>query len=127
MLTPEQGQFLRKIAAAVATEIQAIGQLKKEIQAAQTQQTLLRDRLARVIEQKVAAAGVARCGLHMVSGETTVRTMPFAADGASLTLLSPKDIKQRLRGTPNGGEMLFCDSAGSLDWHLDPRARSPAE
>jgi hypothetical protein len=125
-LTPEQGQFLRKIAGAVATEIQSIEQLKKEIQAVQTQQTLLRDRLARVIEQKVAAAGVARCGLHMVSGETTVRTMPFPADGASLTLLPPKEIKQRLRGTPNGGEMLFCDSAGSLDWHLDPRARISA-
>ena len=110
----------------MATEIQSIEQLKKEIQAAQTQQTLLRDRLARVIEQKVAAAGVARCGLHMVSGETTVRTMPFPADGASLTLLPPKEIKQRLRGTPNGGEMLFCDSAGSLDWHLDPRARISA-
>ena len=86
-LTPEQGQFLRKIAGAVATEIQSIEQLKKEIQAVQTQQTLLRDRLARVIEQKVAAAGVARCGLHMVSGETTVRTMPFSADGASLSLI----------------------------------------
>lgn len=126
-LTAEQGQFLRKIAGAVATEIQAIEQLKKEVQAAQTQQTLLRDRLGRVIDQKVAAAGVARCGLHMVSGETTVRTMPFAADGASLTLLPPKEIKQRLRGTPSGGEMLFCDSAGSLDWHLDPRARAPAD
>ena len=126
-LTPEQGQFLRKIAGAVATEIEAIEQLKKEIQAAQTQQTLLRDRLARVLEQKVAAAGVARCGLHMVNGETTVRTMPFAADGVALTLLPPKEIKQRLRGTPNGGEMLFCDSAGSLDWHLDPRARGSAD
>ena len=126
-LTPEQGQFLRKIAAAVATEIQALDQLKKEIQAAQTQQKLLRDRLERVIGQKVAAAGVARCGLHMVSGETTVRTMPFLADGVSLTLLPPKEIKQRLRGTPSGGEMLFCDSAGSLDWHLDPRLRAPAD
>ena len=125
-LTAEQGQFLRKIAGAVAAEIQAIDQLKKDIQVARTQQNLLRDRLARVIEQKVAAAGVARCGLHMVSGETTVRTMPLAADGVSLTLLPPKEIKLRLRGTPIGGEMLFCDSAGSLDWHLDPRARGPA-
>jgi hypothetical protein len=124
-LTAEQGQFLRKIAAAVATEIQAIDKLKKEIQVVQTQQKLLQERLARVVEQKVSAAGVARCGLHMVSGETTVRTMPIAPDSASLALAPPKEIKQRLRGTPIGGEMLFCDSAGSLDWHLDPR-RSPA-
>lgn len=124
-LTPEQGQFLRKIAGAVATEIEAIDRLKKEVQAAQTQQKLLGDRLERVLEQKVAAAGVARCGLHMVGGETTVRTMPMAADGAALASLPPKEIKQRLRGTPGGGEMLFCDSAGSLDWHLDPRKRVP--
>jgi hypothetical protein len=127
VLTPEQGQFLRKIAAAVATEIQAIEKLKQEVQLAQTQQKLLGDRLAQAIEQKAAAAGVARCGLHMVSGETTVRTMPLSADGAALAMASPKEIKLRLRGTPTGGEMLFCDSAGSLDWHLDPRARPAAD
>lgn len=122
-LTPEQGQFLRKIATAVATEVQAIDKLKLAIQAAQTQQKLLGDHLAQVTAQKVAAAGVARCGLHLVSGETTVRTMPVSADSAALAMASPKEIKQRLRGTPNGGDMLFCGSSGSLDWHLDPRGR----
>jgi uncharacterized protein (DUF342 family) len=126
MLTAEQGQHLRKIAGAVATDLQAINKLKLELQAGQTQHKLLSDRLARVIEQKVEAAGVARCGLHMVSGETLVRTMPFTADTVSLTQLPPKDIKQRLRGTPSGGELLFAESAGSLDWHLNPRQRPAA-
>jgi hypothetical protein len=120
-LTPEQGQFLRKIAGAVATELQAIDKLREELRAGETQLKLVSDRLARVIEQKLEAAGHARCGLHMVSGETTVRTMPYLADSASLALLPPKDIKLRLRGTPTGGEVLFCDSAGSLDWHLNAR------
>ena len=124
-LTPEQGHLLRKIADAVETEMQAIAKLKTDIQAGQTQHKLLQDRLARVIEQKVEAAGIARCGLHMVSGETIVRTLPFAADSASITLLSPKDIKQRLRGTPTSGEVLFYASQGSLDWHLNPRLRPP--
>jgi uncharacterized protein (DUF342 family) len=122
-LTAEQGQHLRKISGAVATELQAINKLKLDLQVGQTQLTLLEDRLARVIEQKVEAAGIARCGLHMVSGETVVRTMPFTADSAALTLLPPKDIKQRLRGTPTGGELLFAESMGSLDWHLNPRQR----
>ncbi len=120
-LTPEQGQHLRKISGAVANELQAINKLKLDLQAGQTQHKLLSDRLARAIEQKVEAAGIARCGLHMVSGETLVRTMLFTADTKALTELPPKDIKQRLRGTPSGGELLFADSAGSLDWHLNAR------
>lgn len=123
VLTPEQGQFLRKIATAVAEEIKAIQKHKLDWQVGQTQHTLLSERLARVIEQKVEAAGIARCGLHMASGETLVRTMPFVADTAALRQLPPKDLKQRLRGTPTGGQLLFADSAGSLDWHLDPRLR----
>ena len=120
-VTPEQAHFLRKIAAGVAEPMQALDRLTKDGQIAITQQKLLQDRLQRVIEQKVAAAGVARCGLHMVSGETVVRTMSYADDGALLAQAPAKDIKQRLRGTPTGGEVLFWDSAGSLDWHLDPR------
>jgi hypothetical protein len=126
-LTPEQGQHLRKIADAVATEMQAIAKLKTDVQVGQTQHKLLQDRLARVIEQKVEAAGIARCGLHMVSGETIVRTLPFAADSASMQLLPPKDIKSRLRGTQTSGEVLFYASQGSLDWHLNPRLRPAAE
>ncbi len=123
MLTAEQGLHLRKIAGAVAEEMTALQKHQRELQIAQTQHKLLGDRLARVIEQKIEAAGVARCGLHLTSGETVVRTMPFAGDTAALRALAPKDLKQRLRGTASGGELLFADSAGSLDWHLNPRLR----
>jgi len=120
VLTPEQGQLLRKIAGAVAEEMKALQKHKQDLQVGQTQYKLLGDRLARVIEQKVEAAGIARCGLHMASGETMVRTMPFAAETLALRQLLPKDLKQRLRGTPTGGQLLFAESAGSLDWHLTP-------
>ena len=126
VLTPEQGQILRKIASAVSEEMKAIQKQKQDLQVGQTQHKLLTDRLARVIEQKAEAAGIARCGLHMASGETMVRTMPFAADTTLLRQLQPKDLKQRLRGTPSGGELLFAESAGSLDWHLNPRLRQPS-
>ncbi|NYE59251.1 hypothetical protein FHW58_000403 [Duganella sp. 1224] len=123
VLTPEQGQHLRKIAGAVAEEMKAIQKHKQDLQVGQTQHKLLGDRLARVIEQQAEAAGIARCGLHLASGETMVRTMPFAADTAALRQLPPKELKQRLRGTPSGGQLLFADSAGSLDWHLTARPR----
>ncbi|MYM24521.1 DUF342 domain-containing protein [Duganella sp. FT135W] len=123
VLTPEQGQHLRKIAGAVAEEIKVLHKLQQDLQVGQTQHKLLQDRLARVIEQKVEAAGISRCGLHMVSGETIVRTMPFAGDTAVMRALPPKDLKQRLRGTPTGGELLFAEGVGSLDWHLNPRQR----
>jgi hypothetical protein len=123
VLTPEQGQHLRKIASAVAEEIKAVQKLQQDLQAGQTQHKLLSDRLDRVIEQKMEAAGIARCGLHLVNGETMVRTMPFAGDTSAIRALPPKDLKARLRGTPSGGEVLFADSAGTLDWHLNPRQR----
>ncbi|MYM36338.1 DUF342 domain-containing protein [Duganella sp. FT94W] len=126
VLTPEQGQHLRKIASAVSGEMKAIQTLKQDLQVGMTQHKLLSDRLAQVVEHKVEAAGIARCGLHMASGETLVRTMPFAADSAALRQLQPKDLKQRLRGTPGAGQLLFADSAGSLDWHLNPRLRPSA-
>lgn len=123
VLTPEQGQHLKKIASAVADEVKALQKSQQDLLAGQTQHKLLNDRLLRVIEQKVEAAGIARCGLHMVSGETMVRTMPFAADTTALRALQPKELKARLRGTPSGGELLFADATGSLDWHLNPRLR----
>jgi len=119
----EQGQHLRKIADAVAEEIKAVHKLQQDLQAGQTQHKLLSDRLDRVIEQKMEAAGIARCGLHLVNGETMVRTMPFAGDTTAIRALPAKDLKARLRGTPSGGEVLFADSAGTLDWHLNPRQR----
>ncbi|HJV01988.1 MAG TPA: flagellar assembly protein A [Burkholderiaceae bacterium] len=117
-LTPEQGQHLRKIATAVAAEVQALGKLTQDLQAGQTQYKLLVERSARVAALRAEAAGLARCGLHMVAGDTLVRTMPFQADSGALYHLSAKDIKQRLRGTPVGGEELFARASGSLDWHL---------
>jgi uncharacterized protein (DUF342 family) len=121
-LTAEQGQVLKKIAGAVASELQEIAKHTQDLQAAQTQHKLLSDRLERVIEQKVEAAGHARCGLHMLSGETTVRSMLAPAEGEPLYLLPAKEIKQRLRSTPVG-ELLHSASAGSLDWHLDVRPK----
>ncbi len=118
MLTPAQGLLLRKIASAVQEEVQAIAKATQDLQAGQTQYKLLRDRADRVIAQKAEAAGYARCGLHKVDGETLVRTMPYLEGSAPLYLLPAKDIKQRLRGTPSGGEVLLAASQGTLDWHL---------
>jgi hypothetical protein len=121
-LTAEQGQVLRKIAGAVANELQEIARHTQDLQASQTQYKLLSDRLERVIEQKIEAAGHARCGLHMMSGETNVRSMVVQGEGEGMYLLPAKEIKQRLRGTPSG-ELLHSASAGSLDWHLDVRPK----
>jgi len=121
-LTAEQGLVLRKIAGAVAAELQEIARYTQDLQAAQTQHKLLAERLERVIEQKIEAAGHARCGLHMLSGETNVRSMLAPGEAEPLYLLPAKEIKQRLRGTPSG-ELLHSASAGALDWHLDVRPK----
>ncbi|WP_432379280.1 flagellar assembly protein A [Duganella sp. P38] len=123
LLTAEQGQHLRKIAAAVAAEMQALTRQKQDLQVGLTQHKLLRDRLAQLLAQQAEAAGVARCGLHLATGETVVRTLPFTGEAALLRQLPARELKQRLRGSANGGQLLFADSAGSLDWHLQPRPR----
>ena len=118
-LTAEQAQHLKKIAAAVGADLQALSKLTLERQVSDTQHTLLAQQIDKVIAQKKEAGGRARCGLHMVSGETLVRTMTLPPESqAALYELAPKDIKQRLRGA-NAGRVLFGDSSGSLDWHLD--------
>lgn len=124
-LSPEQGHLLRKIAGAVATELQSISTLRDELRPGHAQLKMTQEKLQRVIEQKLAATGHARCCLRMVCGETMVRTMPFQNTSTALIMLPAKDIKQRLRNA-GAGRMLFCDSAGVLNWHLDPRAPSIA-
>ncbi|MFA9218730.1 MAG: flagellar assembly protein A [Sphingomonadaceae bacterium] len=118
VLTPEQGQSLRKIAAAVKDDVQAITKAMQDLKAGSAQHQVLRERADRVIAQKAEAAGYARCGLHLVDGETLVRTLPYQGCSEPLYLLPAKELKQRLRGTPVSGEILLAASHGSLDWHL---------
>ena len=121
-LTPEQGQFLRKIASAVGGELQELSRLTHERQIHETAFNLAGNERERLREQRRAAAGRARCGLHMVSGEVLVRTMPFHPDHGPLYLLPAKDIQHRLRGTAVAGKTLFAGSSGGFDWHLDADA-----
>lgn len=119
-LTAEQATHLRKIAGGVGAELQTLTRLRAEIQVAQTQMNMLSAQVDQLVEQRKKMAGIARCGLRMASGEVLVRTMPFNPDGPPLYQLSPKDIQLRLRGTVHTGKVLFAESSGALDWHLDP-------
>lgn len=119
VLTAAQGQYVRKIASAVGAELQAIVKLRTELEAGIRQQALIEERAVRVAAQKAEMAGNARCGLHMVDGDTLVRTMTAPAPAAPpLFHLPARDIKTRLRGTPTEGRVLFNDHRGALDWHL---------
>ena len=120
MLTPEQGQFLKKIAAAVGADLQELNALNEELRLGQTRHTLQLQQIVRLMDQRKEAGGRAHCGIHMVDGETLVRTMELPAVGgaAALYQLAPKDIKVRLRGA-SGGVLLFGGDSGPFDWHLD--------
>ena len=119
MLTPEQGQFLKKIAAAVGTDLQALNTLNEELRLGQARHTLQLQQIVRLMDQRKEAGGRAHCGIHRVDGETLVRTMELPAGGAAaLYQLAPKDIKLRLRGA-SVGALLFGGDAGAFDWHLE--------
>jgi len=120
MLTAEQGQSLKKIAAAVGADLQELNALNEQLRLGQTRHTLQLQQIVRLMDQRKEAGGRAHCGIHLVDGETLVRTMELPAVGgaAALYQLAPKDIKLRLRGASSGA-LLFGGDSGSFDWHLD--------
>ncbi|WP_295999882.1 flagellar assembly protein A [Rugamonas sp.] len=120
LLTAQQGQHLKKIAAAVGPDLQALKLLNEQLRVGQTRHTLLLQQVARLMEQRREAGGRAHCGIERVDGDTRVRTMALPDDGAAaLYRLAPRDIRLRLRGGGEGAP-LFDGATGSFDWHLDP-------
>ncbi|SFU86117.1 flagellar assembly protein A [Pseudoduganella namucuonensis] len=115
-LTAEQAPQLKKMAAAVEPQLKTVGHLLQKMKAAESQLGVRRAQMDELLWQKMAASGQARCKIQMVSGETTVCTLPLKADARTAANVAPKDCKAFLRGAQPGSEVVFSETMGALDW-----------
>ncbi len=116
-LTPAQVPNLKKVAAAVAPQIKAIGQLVQSIKVGEEAIAGARARRDELEELKRGAAARSSVRVSMVDGEVLVRTLPLAQDVAANFMAAPKDYKALLRGPRLDSMAIFAGSSGSVNWH----------
>ena len=116
-LTPAQVPNLKKVAASVAPQIKAIGQLLQSIKAGEDAVAGARRRRDELEELKRGAAARSSVRIGMVDGEVLVRTLPLAENLAASFMAQPKDYKAMLRGPRLNSVAIFADSSGSVNWH----------
>ncbi len=116
-LTPAQVPQLKKVAAAVAPQIKAIGQLVQSIKVGEEAIAGARARCDELEELKRGAAARSSVRVTMVDGEVLVRTLPLAQDVAANFMAAPKDYKALLRGPRLDSMAIFAGTSGSVNWH----------
>jgi hypothetical protein len=122
-LTPAQVPQLKKVAAAVAPQIKAIGQLLQSVKLGEDAIAVLDARRAELEALKRAAAARSSVRVSLVDGEVLVRTLPLGEAAAANFLAPPKDYKAMLRGPRLDSMAIFADASGSVAWH----GATPAE
>lgn len=115
-LTAEQLPQFQKMATAVGPALKAIAKVSLDVKAAQTEEQAGAALVAQLVQQKAASEGVTSVTVHALSGDTTVRVLKFMPDGSSTYHLSPRDIKQRLRGSGVSGQVVAASDSGSIAW-----------
>ena len=116
-LTEAQVPQLKKVAAAVAPQVRAIGQLAASLRQGEEALAALQARCAELEALKRDAAARSSIHVQMVDGDVLVRTLPLTAAAAEAFQLQPKDYKALLRGPRLDSSTLFQGSAGSFQWH----------
>lgn len=116
-LTPAQVPQLKKVAAAVAPQVKAIGQLLQSIRAAEEAIAGARARRDELEALKRDAAARSSVRLTMVDGDVLVRTLPLGEAVAANFMAQPKDYKAMLRGPRLDSLTIFSGSSGSVSWH----------
>ena len=120
-LTPEQVPMFQKMATAVGPALKNIAKVSLDVKAAETEQQAGLTLLAQLKQQRSDSEGVATVDVHLVVGETTLRSMKFNPDGSSIFDVPSKDIKERLRARTSGIDVVLAASSGSISWSSDQR------
>jgi hypothetical protein len=113
--TPEQAVQFRKMGAAVAPALKAIGQLSQEIKATLADRQAGMAVLAKLEQARSEGEGAATVEIRSLQGDTQVRMLVLPPDGSSAYDLAPREIKARLRGAGTTG-VLFAGSRGEYRW-----------
>ncbi|WP_051294050.1 flagellar assembly protein A [Pseudoduganella violaceinigra] len=115
-LTPAQVPHLKKVAAAVAPQIKALGQLLQSIKLGEEALSGARARRDALEALTREAAVRSSVRISMVDGEVLVRTLPLGEAAAAHFMGQPKDYKALLRGPRGDSQAIFAGAHGSVNW-----------
>jgi hypothetical protein len=113
--TPEQARQFQRMAQDIGPALKAIGQANSQVKALEADLQEGQRVLADLERQRVDAACISTVTVHRVQGDTLVRVLGFSPAAGAPYILSPREIKTRLRG-PQFGALLFAGAAGSFAW-----------
>lgn len=116
-LTPAQVPQLKKVAAAVAPHIKALGELLQSIRKAEDAIAGARTRRDELEALKRDAAARSSVRVMLVNGEVLVRTLPLSEAVAANFMAQPKEYKAMLRGPRLDSQTIFSGTAGTVSWH----------
>ncbi|MCE3262167.1 MAG: hypothetical protein K0R43_1246 [Pseudoduganella sp.] len=115
-LNQEQLVLFQKMALKVGPTLKLVARLQVQMKEAQAAQQKEHELGEHVYRQKLLVIGSARCTVRQVSGDITVRKLIFNPDLGPAYLLSPKEVKARLRAAQGNQQPLFSGSSGEFDW-----------
>jgi len=115
-LTAEQLPQFQKMAASVGPALKAIAKVSLDVKAAEVEQQAATELVAQLQQQRNDCVGASEVLVHMVAGDTTLRSMKFNPDGSTVYDLPSKDIKARLRGNNEGTDRILSADAGKIEW-----------
>jgi hypothetical protein len=114
-LTAEQLPQFQKMAVAVGPALKTIAKVSLEVKAAEIEQEAALALVAQLVKQRSDSAGQSQVNVAQLSGDTQLRSMKFNPDGTSLYDLPSKEIKARLRTSPEG-DIILSESSGAIAW-----------
>ena len=118
-LTADQLPQFQKLATAVGPALKAIAKVSLDVKAAETEQQAAIDLVGHLQQERKECAGASTVLVHMVSGDTTLRSITYQLDGSTLYDLPSKDIKARLRTNTEGSEILLTAEEGKIEWRSE--------
>ena len=121
-LQPAQQVQYDKLAARIAPVLKEVARLRLEVKQSEISQAQMLTLVEQLRLERQATAGQSRCTLGLVDGETMVRAMVVPRGPAKVYDRPPKEIKALLRSATPPTQLVFADSAGSLDWTYQPPA-----
>lgn len=116
VLSDQQQENWRALVARVSPFLATLAKINDAVNALQNEKKSLGEEVAVLEQSKRETSTGISCAIETIFGDTLVHTMKLKSDEASLTSLSPKQLKARLKAHSLPGTHLFSGNGGPFDW-----------
>ncbi|HPP46580.1 MAG TPA: FapA family protein, partial [Accumulibacter sp.] len=120
VLSPEQEAGWQRLAAKMAPALRLMAKLNGLLKQHESEIQQLDQQLAELKQENETACQGINCQIEQSEGDTRVVTYQPAAGQESLFLLSPKELKLRLRRCDEKTRCLFAGSGQRFAWNYRP-------